>query len=115
MNTIVDIHAHVLFPEVMGLCGAAGPEMGDDNGVPFFRSAEYVLTNVKFANSPFSDLKLRLAAMDSPRRWRAMLKPRARKTTQWPPSCARIRRGSRALPNCRCNRWTAPSASWNAQ
>ena len=65
MNTIVDIHAHVLFPEVMGLCGAAGPEMGDDNGVPFFRSAEYVLTNVKFANSPFSDLKLRLAAMDS--------------------------------------------------
>jgi aminocarboxymuconate-semialdehyde decarboxylase len=62
---VVDVHAHVLFPEVMGLAGDAGPEMGENDGVPFFRSAEYVLTNVKFANSPFSDIKLRLAAMDA--------------------------------------------------
>ena len=63
--TVVDIHAHVLFPEVMGLAGPAGPEMDDDaDGIPFFRSGEYVLSNVRFANSPFSDLAQRLAAMD---------------------------------------------------
>ena len=60
----VDVHAHVLFPQVMGLCGAAGPEMGERDGVPYFRSGEYVLTAVRFTGSPFSDLGLRLAAMD---------------------------------------------------
>jgi aminocarboxymuconate-semialdehyde decarboxylase len=60
----VDVHAHVLFPEVMGLCGAAGPEMGERDGVQWFRSGEYVLSAVRFTGSPFSDLALRLAAMD---------------------------------------------------
>lgn len=60
----VDVHAHVLFPEVMGLCGAAGPEMGVRDGVQYFRSGEYVLTAVRFTDAPFSDLGLRLAAMD---------------------------------------------------
>jgi aminocarboxymuconate-semialdehyde decarboxylase len=60
----VDVHAHVLFPEVMGRCGAAGPEMGVRDGVSFFRSADYVLTGVRFTGSPFSDLDLRLQAMD---------------------------------------------------
>lgn len=60
----VDVHAHVLFPEVMGLCGEAGPEMGERDGVQWFRSGEYVLTAVRFTGSPFSDLGLRLAAMD---------------------------------------------------
>jgi hypothetical protein len=35
----IDIRAHILFPEVMGSCGAAGPEMGVRDGVQFFRSA----------------------------------------------------------------------------
>lgn len=61
---VVDVHAHVLFPEVMNLAGAAGPEMGMRDGVAFFRSGNYVLTNVRFTNAPFSDLGLRLAAMD---------------------------------------------------
>ncbi len=62
---VVDIHAHVLFPEVMGLCGSAGPEMANDkHGIPFFRSGQYVLSNVKFADSPFSDLAQRVAAMN---------------------------------------------------
>src|SRR6185436_20130902 len=39
----IDVHAHVLFPKVMGKCSAAGPEMGLSNGVQFFRSGNYVL------------------------------------------------------------------------
>lgn len=38
----IDIHAHILFPEVMGRCGAAGPEMGVRDGVQFFRSGDDV-------------------------------------------------------------------------
>lgn len=60
----VDVHAHVLFPEVMGMAGAAGPEMGTGASGSFFRSGGYVLRGVRFAGSPFSDLDLRLAAMD---------------------------------------------------
>ena len=65
VNTpVVDVHAHVLFPEVINLVGAAGPEMGVKDGVAFFRSGDYVLTNVRFTNAPFSNIDLRLAAMD---------------------------------------------------
>jgi aminocarboxymuconate-semialdehyde decarboxylase len=60
----VDVHAHILFPEVMGLAGAAGPEMGVAEGQSFFRSGHYVLRGVRFIASPFSDVALRLAAMD---------------------------------------------------
>lgn len=60
----VDVHAHVLFPEVMGKAGAAGPEMGSVDGQSFFRSGDYVLKGVRFRDSPFSDIGLRLAAMD---------------------------------------------------
>jgi aminocarboxymuconate-semialdehyde decarboxylase len=59
----IDVHAHVLFPQVMGRCGAAGPEMGVRNGVPFFRSGDYVLENVRFVDSPFSSLERRLELM----------------------------------------------------
>lgn len=59
----IDVHAHVLFPKVMGKCGAAGPEMGISNGVQFFRSGNYVLENVKFVDAPFSDLDRRLELM----------------------------------------------------
>jgi aminocarboxymuconate-semialdehyde decarboxylase len=65
IGPVVDVHAHVLFPQVMHLAGAAGPEMGFRDGVPFFRSGSYVLTNVGFAGTPFSDLNLRLARMDA--------------------------------------------------
>ncbi|MEO8751389.1 MAG: amidohydrolase family protein [Casimicrobiaceae bacterium] len=60
----VDVHAHILLPEVMGLAGEAGPEMGVANGQSFFRSGHYVLRGVRFTGSPFSDVPLRLAAMD---------------------------------------------------
>ena len=60
----IDVHAHVLFPAVMGLAGAAGPEMGVSDGQSFFRSGSYVLRGVRFLDSPFSDLGRRLEAMD---------------------------------------------------
>jgi len=60
----IDVHAHNLCPEVMGVAGAAGPEMGVADGVTFFRSGDYVLRGVPFADSPFSDVPKRLALMD---------------------------------------------------
>lgn len=60
----VDVHAHVLFPEVMGIADAAGPEMGYVDGESFFRSGDYVLRGVNFRDSPFSDIDQRLALMD---------------------------------------------------
>jgi aminocarboxymuconate-semialdehyde decarboxylase len=71
----VDVHAHVLFPEVMGVAGDAGPEMGVADGQSFFRSGDYVLRGVRFAGSPFSDLALRLAAMDRLRIDHQLLSP----------------------------------------
>jgi aminocarboxymuconate-semialdehyde decarboxylase len=59
----IDVHAHVLFPKVMGKCGQAGPEMGLRDGVQFFRSGGYVLENVRFVDAPFSDLQRRLELM----------------------------------------------------
>lgn len=59
------MHAHILFPAVMGTCGRAGPEMGvRADGSQYFRSDEYVLSNVKFADSPFSVPRLRIEKMD---------------------------------------------------
>ena len=59
----IDVHAHVLFPKVMGKCGRAGPEMGLRDGVQFFRSGDYALENVKFVDAPFSNLDRRLELM----------------------------------------------------
>jgi len=71
----IDVHAHVLFPKVMGKCGAAGPEMGLRNGVQFFRSGNYVLENVKFVDAPFSDLDRRLELMERLRIEHQVLSP----------------------------------------
>lgn len=62
---VIDVHAHILFPELMGMAGAAGPEMGVADGVSFFRSGDYVLRGVKFVGSPFADIGARLALMDA--------------------------------------------------
>jgi aminocarboxymuconate-semialdehyde decarboxylase len=59
----IDIHAHILFPEVMGLCGDAGPELGEKDGRQFFRSGEYVLDYVRFIDGPMSNVDARLATM----------------------------------------------------
>lgn len=60
----LDVHSHILLPGVMGSCGAAGPEMGvRGDGTQYFRSGDYVLDNVRFTGSPFSDVELRLERM----------------------------------------------------
>ncbi|HEX2567802.1 MAG TPA: amidohydrolase family protein [Burkholderiales bacterium] len=59
----IDIHAHILFPEVMGLCGDAGPELGEKDGRQFFRSGKYVLDYVRFIDGPMSNVEARLALM----------------------------------------------------
>lgn len=62
---VVDVHAHILLPGVMGTCGHAGPEMGvRSDGTQFFRAGDYVLENVKFVDSPFSDARKRVEHMD---------------------------------------------------
>ena len=61
---IIDVHAHILLPGIMGTCGHAGPEMGiRTDGTQYFRAGDYVLENVKFLNSPFSDPQLRIEKM----------------------------------------------------
>ena len=61
---VVDVHAHILLPGVMGTCGPAGPEMGvRPDGTTYFRAGDYVLEGVRFADSPFSDPELRIERM----------------------------------------------------
>ena len=71
----VDVHAHALFPEVMGAAGQAGPEMGVADGQSFFRSGDYVLRGVRFTGSPFSDIALRIEAMNRLRVDHQLLSP----------------------------------------
>jgi aminocarboxymuconate-semialdehyde decarboxylase len=63
-SIVIDTHAHVFLPEVLGACGAAGPELSIDDGVQSFRAGAYTIRGVKFQNSPMSDLSQRLALMD---------------------------------------------------
>ena len=64
-DSVIDVHSHILLPGVMGTCGRAGPEMGvDAEGRGYFRAGDYVLRDVNFAGSPFSEVSLRLEGMD---------------------------------------------------
>jgi aminocarboxymuconate-semialdehyde decarboxylase len=61
---VIDVHSHILLEGVLDACGAAGPEMGvRPDGTQYFRAADYVLENVRFVGSPFSDVQLRLERM----------------------------------------------------
>ena len=61
----IDVHAHVVLAESMHSAGTYGPEIGcSDTGTPWFRIGDYYLHGVKYQQSAFMDLGLRLAAMD---------------------------------------------------
>ena len=61
----IDVHAHVVLAESMHSAGAYGPEIGcSGDGAPWFRIGDYYLHGVKYQQSAFMDLDLRLAAMD---------------------------------------------------
>ncbi|MGY1666430.1 amidohydrolase family protein [Geodermatophilus sp. SYSU D00696] len=62
---VVDVHAHVVLPGSLGAAGAAGPELGTSpDGAPFYRVGGYVLTGVRYEGSAFTDVDVRLRAMD---------------------------------------------------
>ena len=61
---MIDVHAHVVLTEVLGAAGPAGPEMGQDaQGNPWYRAGDYVLNGVRYLETPFTDVNLRLNLM----------------------------------------------------
>lgn len=60
-----DLHAHVVLEGAFGAAGAHGPELGDDNGIPFFRVGDYVMKPSPYRGSVFMDVELRLQRMDA--------------------------------------------------
>ena len=61
----IDIHAHLVLEETFGAAGVHGPELTTaEDGRPLFRVGGYRLHGVRYRNSPFMDLELRIAAMD---------------------------------------------------
>ncbi len=65
---MIDLHAHVVLESVLGAAGPHGPELDDGDPStgrpPCFRVGDYTLVGVRYRDSPFMDLDLRLAAMD---------------------------------------------------
>src|SRR4051794_34120639 len=72
---VIDVHAHVVLEGSLGAAGAAGPELGERDGVPFYRVGDYVLNGVPYRGSPFMDVDVRLRAMDAHGIDRQMLSP----------------------------------------
>ncbi|MEM7286875.1 MAG: amidohydrolase family protein [Actinomycetota bacterium] len=62
---VVDLHAHVVLEGAFGSAGAYGPELGDDDGTPFFRVGEYLMKPSPYRGSVFMDVDLRLGRMDT--------------------------------------------------
>ncbi|MGY1694396.1 amidohydrolase family protein [Geodermatophilus sp. SYSU D00814] len=63
---VVDVHAHVVLPSSLGAAGAAGPEQGTaPDGTPFYRVGGYVLSGVRYEGTAFTDVGVRLRAMDA--------------------------------------------------
>lgn len=61
---VIDVHAHAVLEGSLGAAGDAGPELGERDGVPFYRVGDYVLNGVPYRGSPFMDVDARLRAMD---------------------------------------------------
>ena len=61
---MIDLHAHVVLDGVLGRAGPYGPELRDDPDCPTFRVGGYELSGVRYRNSPFMDIDLRVEAMD---------------------------------------------------
>ena len=61
---MIDLHAHVVLEGVLGRAGSYGPELSDDPLCPTFRVGGYTLEGVRYRNSAFMDLSLRLEQME---------------------------------------------------
>ncbi len=62
---VIDFHAHMVLQETMGAAGDFGPWLGkEDDGAPFFQiGTTYRLRGVRYVDSPFMRVDLRLARM----------------------------------------------------
>ncbi len=62
----IDIHAHAVLAASMGTAGSHGPEIGyTECGAPWFRVGDYRLDGVRYEGSPFMEVDIRLANMES--------------------------------------------------
>ena len=62
---VIDIHAHAVFAETLNSIKGLGPEIGGTKDHPWFRVGDYKLEGVRYKNTPFMDINLRLEAMDA--------------------------------------------------
>jgi aminocarboxymuconate-semialdehyde decarboxylase len=63
-HPVIDTHAHVFLPAVIGQMGDAGPEVGIRDGQPFFRSGGYLQPGARPLDSPLTKVDARLELMD---------------------------------------------------
>lgn len=64
--SVIDCHAHIRIEVDMGPTWSHGPEYGTSaNGKPWYRIGNYELHGVRHSSSPFTDIGLRLKAMDA--------------------------------------------------
>jgi aminocarboxymuconate-semialdehyde decarboxylase len=65
---MIDLHAHVVLEATLGAAGPYGPELDEgDPGAgrpPCYRVGDYQLVGVRYRDSAFMDVELRLASMD---------------------------------------------------
>lgn len=62
---VIDVHAHIVLEETMGIAGAFGPEIGAaDDATPWFRIGDYRLNGVRYRGGPFIDFVKRIVMMD---------------------------------------------------
>lgn len=62
---VIDIHAHAVFAETLNSIKGLGPEIGGTKDHPWFRVGDYKLEGVRYENTPFMDINLRIEAMDA--------------------------------------------------
>lgn len=65
---MIDLHAHVVLDETLGAAGRYGPQLdeGDERigRLPCYRIGDYELVGVRYRDSAFMDVELRLREMD---------------------------------------------------
>jgi aminocarboxymuconate-semialdehyde decarboxylase len=61
---VLDLHAHAVLEAAFGRAGRYGPEVGVDDGVPFFRIGAFRMKPMSYRGTVFMDVEKRLESMD---------------------------------------------------